>query len=151
MLLPYLHRVPLSLLPYPCCTGFFLFPCLSFLLLYTLLSLYIILFSFFSYLQCLLLGFSMVSGSSNILQSYSLDLAFSLTDLYSDSLPTLPTTYVTKLLAYAATRLYTVAVYVGVQHYPSATCAIQILDHLGFLSSCSNYVRLPLLVYSRLS
>jgi hypothetical protein len=151
MLLLYLHRILLSLLPYPCRIGFFLFPCLSFLLLYTLLSLYIILFLFFGYLQCLLLGFSTVSSSSNILQSYSLNLAFFLMDLYSDLLPTLPVTYITKLLACVATRLCTVAIHIGVQHHPLATCAVQILDHLGFLSSRSNHVRLPLLVYSLLS
>jgi hypothetical protein len=114
MLLLYLHRVPLSLLLYPYRIGFFLFPYLSFLLLYTLLSLCIILFSFFGYLQHLLLGFSTVSSSSNILQSHSLGLAFFLTDLYPDSLPTLPVTYITKLLTYAATRPCAIAVYVGV-------------------------------------
>ena len=67
MLLPYLYRVPLSLLLYLCRTGFFSFPYLSFLLLYTLLSLYIFPFSFFGYLQRLLLGFSTVSGGGNIL------------------------------------------------------------------------------------
>jgi hypothetical protein len=67
MLLLYLYHVPLSLLPYLCRIGFFSFPCLSFLLLYTLLSLYILPFSFFGYLQRLLLGFSIVSGSGDIL------------------------------------------------------------------------------------
>jgi hypothetical protein len=102
------------LLPYLYCIGFFSFPYLSFLLLYTLLSLYIILFSFFGYLQYLLLGFSTVSSSGNILQSHSLSLAFFLMDLYLDSLPTLPATYITKLLAYIATRPCAIAVYVGV-------------------------------------
>jgi hypothetical protein len=121
MLLPYLHRVPLSLLPYPCRTGFFSFPCLSFLLLYTLLSLCILPFSFFGHLQRLLLGFSTVSGGGDILQSYSLGLAFFLTDLYADSLPTLPVTNIAKLLAYTATRPRAIAVHVGIQHHPSAT------------------------------
>jgi hypothetical protein len=124
MLLLYLHHVLLSLLLYLYRTGFFSFPCLSFLLLYTLLSLYIIPFSFFSYLQCLLLCFSTVSGSGDILQLYSLGLAFFLTDLYPDSLLTLPATYITKLLACTATRPYAIAIHVGVQHYPSATCAV---------------------------
>jgi hypothetical protein len=114
ILLLYLHRVLLSLLLYPCRPGFFLFPCLSFLLLYTLLSLYILLFSFFGYLQRLLLGFSTVSSSGNILQSYSLSLAFFLTDLYLDLLPTLSVTNIAKLLAYIATRLCAIAVYVGI-------------------------------------
>jgi hypothetical protein len=114
ILLLYLYRVPLSLLLYLCRPGFFSFPCLSFLLLYTLLSLYILPFSFFGHLQRLLLGFSTVSGSGNILQSYSLSLAFFLTDLYLDSLPTLPVTNIAKLLAYTATRLCAIAVYVGI-------------------------------------
>jgi hypothetical protein len=109
-----LYRVLLSLFLHLCRIGFLSFPCLSFLLLYTLLSLCILSFSFFGHLQCLLLGFSTVSVSGNILQSYSLDLAFFLTDLYPDSLPTLPVINIAKLLACTATRPRAIAVHVGV-------------------------------------
>jgi hypothetical protein len=114
VLLPCVPCLPLLLLLYLYYLGRFSFSYLFFLLLCSLLSLALLLFSLIGYVPRLLLGCLTVSARGDVLQSCSFSLAFSLHHLHTNPLPALSTTHVAKLLACTATRPCAIAIHVSI-------------------------------------